>query len=79
METATVENFKEFIRLARYNSDNSRQHMASELEVFARLVESRADTLSLIDYCYWRKAIEDVLEYGQRRLYKRYETDISAR
>jgi hypothetical protein len=61
------------------DSNIARQHLATEIEDFRQVVESRAETLDLVTYCYWRKAIEDVLEHGQRRLYERYASNPSTR
>ena len=79
MGTTAVETLNNFIHQTSNHSDNSRQRIEAEIEAFAELVTNRAETLPLIDFCYWRKAIEDVLAHGQRRLYERYETDTSAR
>jgi hypothetical protein len=50
------------------------ESLRAEMEHFRQIVESRAETLSFVDYCYWRKALEDILENGQRRIYERYES-----
>jgi hypothetical protein len=73
MDAAAIKNLYDFIYQSSGDTDSSRQHLAAEVRAFTQLIEYRAETLSLVDYCYWRKAIEDVLEHGQRRLYERYE------
>jgi hypothetical protein len=79
VDTTAIRSFNGGIRQNSGNSDHSREQIAAEVEEFKRLIEGRVQTLSLINFSYWRKAMEDVLAHSQGRLYERYEADLLTR
>jgi hypothetical protein len=56
-----------------HSSKRIRDQLVGELNQFRAAVESKAKTLSCIDYFLWHTGIEESLELGRQMLYARLE------
>jgi hypothetical protein len=53
--------------------NETREDLAIEIYQFQQFVQEKAVSLSIVDFFYWRHAVEVILSNATKQLYDRYE------